>query len=163
MQIIACELPLKWGGDLLVVLLEAENAISDLLLGAEIVRCERLALQDREVDFDLIEPARMDGQVNEDELGPLLCEPVNGALAAMNGAVVDHPEHPFGAAVRVGVHDFGNESIECSNGRLGNDVTEEPSTMDVPSGVVGTGSMAGILMLDPDGAACVSMGSHLEL
>ena len=44
------------------------------------------------VDLDLVEPAGVDGQVDEDQVAPAALEPVDRALAAVVGAVVDDPE-----------------------------------------------------------------------
>ena len=56
-EISACEGPFEGGGDLLVVVLEAENALGDFVLGSEVSGRESFALEDREVDLDLVEPA----------------------------------------------------------------------------------------------------------
>jgi len=44
-------------------------------------------LDDREVDLDLVEPAGVDGQVDEDEILVVALEAVDRALAAVGGAV----------------------------------------------------------------------------
>ena len=49
------ELPIEGLSDLLVVLLEAEDAIGDSFLGVEIVGGEGFPLQHGEVDFDLVD------------------------------------------------------------------------------------------------------------
>ena len=63
------EFSLEWRSDGLIVLLEAEESILDFLKRAEVVGCEGLAFNDGEVDFDLIEPARVDRSVHGDEIG----------------------------------------------------------------------------------------------
>jgi len=61
---------------------------------AEVVRGQDFALDDREVDLDLVEPGSVDGQVNQAQGGPLALEPAGRGLAAVAAAVIDHPEHP---------------------------------------------------------------------
>ena len=61
MEIGAREGPLEGSGGLFVALLEGEEAIFDFVERAEVVGGEDLSLDDREVDFDLVEPARMYG------------------------------------------------------------------------------------------------------
>ena len=58
-QISACELRVKGPGDLLIMFLEAEDTGSDGVLGREVGRNERFALEDGEVDLDLIQPRCM--------------------------------------------------------------------------------------------------------
>ena len=62
------KLPLERARDAFVVALEVQKSLLDRFQAREVVRGERFALDDREVDLDLIEPARVHGQVhNEDE------------------------------------------------------------------------------------------------
>ena len=55
-QILTRELPLERGGGLLVPLLESQDAILHGEERVEIVRRQHLALENREVDLDLIQP-----------------------------------------------------------------------------------------------------------
>ena len=59
-QVPPCELPLEWPRRLLLVLLKSKDSILDLCKGCEVVGCKYLAFQYREIDLDLIQPARMD-------------------------------------------------------------------------------------------------------
>ncbi|HEV8103844.1 MAG TPA: hypothetical protein VGP69_08930 [Gaiellaceae bacterium] len=54
--------------DLLVVSSEVEEALFDGSEVGEVVGLQHLALDDREVDLDLVEPAGVDRQVDEDEV-----------------------------------------------------------------------------------------------
>ena len=96
MEVLAREGPFEGGGDLLVVVLEAEDAPGDFVLGNEMSGGEGFALQDREVDLDLVEPARVRGQMHEGEVVELCLEPVDGALPAMDRAAVDVELPRFG-------------------------------------------------------------------
>jgi hypothetical protein len=49
---------------------------------------EKLALNNGEVDFDLVEPTSMDRRVDQDEIGPFGLQSSRGPLAAMGRAVV---------------------------------------------------------------------------
>ena len=51
-EVAAREGPFEEGGDLLVMVLEAEVAPGDLVLGSEMSEGEGFALQDREADLD---------------------------------------------------------------------------------------------------------------
>jgi hypothetical protein len=74
------ELPLKGPGDLLVMILESEQP--SLYLGevGEVVGSEHLALDDGEVDLDLVEPGGMHRQVDQNQLGEGAPQSVDGGL-----------------------------------------------------------------------------------
>src|SRR5713226_2390232 len=69
-KILAGEGPLERGRRPLVVVLEAEQTVLDLGQRGEVVGRQHLALDDGEVDLDLVEPAGVDRSVDEDEAGP---------------------------------------------------------------------------------------------
>jgi len=98
-EILACELPLERFGCLLVESLEGEEPLLEFVEVGDIAGVEDLALEDGEIDLDLIEPARMDGQMDKVGVGPVLGEAVYGEGPAVTAAVVDDPEHPFGRGV----------------------------------------------------------------
>ena len=50
-------------------------------------------------------------------------------------------------------HHLGDEVIEGDDGDLGDDVAEEPGTVDIPRRDIGADAMAAVLVLDPHGAA----------
>jgi hypothetical protein len=56
-KVPAGELPLEGTSDLLVMVLEAQDAVFELVGGGEVVGRQHLPLEDREVDLDLVEPA----------------------------------------------------------------------------------------------------------
>jgi len=62
----------------------------------EVIRGEDFALDDGEVDRDLIEPGRMDGEMDEDEVRLARPQALGGGLAAMAAAVVHDPEDARG-------------------------------------------------------------------
>ena len=45
-EVVAGEFPTEWGGDILIVGLEGEDAVGDRMAGIEVVGSERLALKD---------------------------------------------------------------------------------------------------------------------
>lgn len=142
------ELPIEGLRDLLVVLLESEDAIGDSFLGVEIVGGEGFPLQHGEVDFDLVEPAGVNGQVDKNQVRPLIPESLNGSLPPMDGAVVDDPEDASGRAIGLSVHHRSYEGIEGLDGRAPHDVAEQTRVMDVPSGLIGACPHAAVLMFN---------------
>jgi hypothetical protein len=57
---VAGEGPVEGSCDLSVVLAEAEQSLGERVEGVEVVRGQRLALDDREVELDLVEPGGVD-------------------------------------------------------------------------------------------------------
>src|SRR5215471_20211655 len=69
-EILSGERPPKWHGGVLIVILKAEQAVLDVGEAGEVVRGQDLALDDREVDLDLIEPTGVDRRVHQHEMRP---------------------------------------------------------------------------------------------
>ena len=78
-------------GDLVVAALEVVECPGELGGALKVVGVKQLALDDRVVDLDLVEPARMDGQVDEDQRGPAALQALDRGLPAVVRAVVDDP------------------------------------------------------------------------
>ena len=72
-EIGAREGPLEGLGGLLIALLEPQQLCSKCGEVGKVVGREHLALDDREVDLDLVEPTGVDRSVDEDEVGPSAC------------------------------------------------------------------------------------------
>src|SRR5438552_3085665 len=85
-EIAAREGPLERLRRVDVVFLETKEPLADGAERGKVIRREDLALDDGEIDLDLIEPACVDGGVDEDELRPLGLQPRDGAVAPMRGA-----------------------------------------------------------------------------
>src|SRR5918996_6213263 len=111
-EVLAGKGPFKRGRRLFVMVLEAEEAILDFGQRGEVVRRQHFALDDGEIDLDLVEPARVDRRVDENEAGPAGAQPRPGALAAVGGSVVDDPEHPARPPGGVLGHDLRDEATE---------------------------------------------------
>jgi len=105
--------------------LEAEDAVGDHRTGVEVGGGEGLPLEDGEVDLDLIEPAGVRGQMDDDEVAPLRLEPLDGPLPSMDGAAIEDPEDTGGGAVGLVLHDRRHEGVEGEDGDLVFDASEE--------------------------------------
>jgi len=71
-------------------------------------------------------------QINQGEVGPRALQPVNRGLAAVGGAVVDHPEHPAGRGVGLAAHDLVDQPSERDDADGGLAAAEQPCLVDVP-------------------------------
>ena len=109
-EVLAGEAPLEGRCDSLPVVLKVEKALGECVEGGEIIGGEDFSLDDREVDFDLVEPAGMNGTVDQDQARILLLEALNGGETAMRRAVVDDPEHAAGVVI-------GGQVMTCSTRR----------------------------------------------
>ena len=72
-EVATGEGPLEGLGRGDVVVLEAKEALTDRVARRRVVRREHLALDDREVDLDLIEPAGVDGVWTSTSFGHRAC------------------------------------------------------------------------------------------
>jgi hypothetical protein len=99
-EFVSGEAPVERLGDLVPVVLEGVEGVGELAEVGEVVRLEQLALDDRVVDLDLVEPAGVDWQVDEDQVAPAGLEPRDRFCAAVGGAVVDDPEDTAGGGAR---------------------------------------------------------------
>ena len=68
-EVISLEPPIEGRSHALVVLLEAQQSILDLREAGEVVGGECLALDDGEVDLDLVEPTGVNRAMNGDQVG----------------------------------------------------------------------------------------------
>ena len=59
-QVLAVVVPLERRSGEVVAVLEAEDAFGEVVQVAEVAGLDRFALQDREVDLDLVEPRGVD-------------------------------------------------------------------------------------------------------
>src|SRR6266508_3093493 len=75
--------PVERSGGEVVVLLEGRQPVHDLGKVVEVVGGDDLALHHGEVDFALVQPARVDGGVDQGGGGPCFGHPVDGCLAAV--------------------------------------------------------------------------------
>ncbi len=98
-EVMAGELPGERLGDSFVVFLKGHEAVGQNPEISKVIGVENLALDYREVDLDLIEPAGVSRKVDEPQVGPGTLQPIDGGLPAVAAAIVHDPEHPIGASV----------------------------------------------------------------
>src|SRR5215475_2547421 len=75
-EVLAGEGPMEGTGGELVVVLKGEQVVFEVIKGAEFIRRKHLALDNGEIDLDLVEPAGMDRGVNQHDGGPRLAQAV---------------------------------------------------------------------------------------
>ena len=87
-EVVSRESPLEGRGHVFVVLLEAQQSILDLLDAGEVIGSKCFALDDGEVDFDLVEPTGVHGAMYGDQVGKGIRQASHAGLPAMRGAVI---------------------------------------------------------------------------
>lgn len=150
-EVVPSESPLEGGGDALVVPLEAKESLLHIVQGEEVVGGENLTLNDREVDFDLVEPTCVDRAVHGHDVGEGRLKALDRGLSAMRGAVVQDPEHAAGIPVRGFGHDLGDEAIERFDARGFFATSKDLGTMDIKGSQVGPGTPTRVLVFDASG------------
>ena len=152
MQVTACEGPLEWLGGILIAALECDQAAFEGREIGEVARREELALNDGEVDLDLVEPAGMDRCVDQNDVWPFGSQSGSGSPAAMGRTVVGDEEHTSSGAVRLLAHDLSDKALERSDAVLAFAAAEQLGAMHVPGGKVGQRAGTHVFVLDIDRA-----------
>src|ERR1700693_5666483 len=93
-KIVTCEFPLEGLGQGLVAGLKCEQALFDGGQRREVVGGKDLALDNGEVDFDLIEPAGMNRTMHGNQSWMFGLEAGHAARPTMRRAIVHDPEDP---------------------------------------------------------------------
>jgi hypothetical protein len=151
-EVLASEGPLKRGGNLFVVLLKSQETLLEFRQRREIIWCEDLALNNGEVNLDLIQPTDVHRSVEWDQGRPLVLKATDALRAAMRGAIVHDPEDPRSRAVGFLTHHLGDQPIKGGDAVFGFATAEEFGMVDVPSSDLDQSAPALVLVLDIRGA-----------
>ena len=117
-KIVTCEFPLEGLCNRFVIALECQQSFLDGGQRGEVVGGKDFALDDGEVDLDLIEPTGMNRTMHDNQSWKLLLESGNAARPAMRGAIVHDPEDPARLVVRRLAHDLVDQSLEGGDAGL---------------------------------------------
>src|SRR5215207_820473 len=147
-EIAAGELPGERLGHLLVASLEGDEAFGQSIEVGEVIWSEKLALNHREVDLDLVEPGSVSRKMDESQVGPLPLQTLHRGISSVGGTIVHHPEDPTRRGVGFLLHHLLDEAAKRLDADLRLATPEEPGAMDVPGGQVGQGSLASVLVFD---------------
>jgi len=152
-EILSGEFPLEGFGDTLIVSLELQDTLSRGLRRSEVVGREDLALQDGEVDLDLVQPAGMDREMDQDEIRPVGMKAIDRPLTAMHGSVVDDQEDPLCRSIELLRHDLFNQAMEGRDRTTGLDAPEKRCLVNIPSRQIGESAQPLVLMFHPHSPA----------
>ncbi len=132
--------------------LKAKKPIFDGFEGPEVIRRENLAVDDREVDLDLVEPTRVHGAVHRYEARVPGRKATDAPVASVRGPIVQDPEHPPGLAVGGLGHHLVDEAIERYDAGGAFAAAEELRAVDVEGGQIRPGTTSGVLVFDRAGS-----------
>src|ERR1035437_1159409 len=149
-QVEPGEPPFEGRGDRAVLLAEGNERGLELGERAPLGGLENLALDEAEVDLDLVQPGRVDRRVDDPDLRPPFAQPGLGPGTAMRAADLDDPEDSPGAGVRLLAHDLVDEPSERRDPVLGLTAAEHLRSMDVPGRQIGKRAAPLVLVLDAD-------------
>jgi len=152
-KIVTREFPLERLCHGLVVSLKGEQALFDRGQRREVVGGKDLALDDGEVDFDLVEPAGMNGTMDRNEARIFRLESGHAARSAMRGAIVHNPEDPASLVVGWLVHDVADQSLERRDAGLAFTAAKHFGAVDVEGRQVGPRAATDVFVLDAHGHA----------
>ena len=130
------ELPVEWLSAYVVPFRESMNAIPHRLQTREVVRCERFALEDGEIDLDLVQPARVNWQRNSVSVSELAAEATGERRWAMRASLIDDPEDPTSRLVWLAGHDLLHKPMEWVDATGLLDATVDLRPMNIKSGEV---------------------------
>ena len=138
--------------------LEGKETLFEIGQRGKIVRCEDLSLDNREIDFDLVEPTGVHRSVDENGIRPFVTQTLDGLLAPMGGTIVHDPKDAASGFVGFLAHDFGDKPVHRGDAALDFASAEDLGAMDIPGCQVGPGAFAEVLMLD----ACRAVGCRRQ-
>ena len=138
--------------------LKGKKTLFEIGQRTEIVGREDFSLDNREIDFDLVEPTGVDRGVDEDRIRPLVAQTLDGFLTSMSGTVVHNPKDMASGFIRLLAHDLADEPVYRSDAALDFATTEDLGAMDIPGRQIGPGTSAEVLVLD----ACRAVGRRRQ-
>ena len=94
--------PLEWGSRLLIALLKIHEALLKVGERGKIVRSEYLSLNDGEIDFNLVDPAGVNGSVHKKSVGPSGSNAFHGFLTTVSRTVIHDPKNTLRGFVGLG-------------------------------------------------------------
>ena len=93
------------------MLLKAQKPFFEGLQGKEVVRGKNFALDNGEIDLDLVQPTRMDGSVDGDDSR----KPADAAGSPVSRSIVQNPEDSSGFFIGSLGHDLIDQAAKRSN------------------------------------------------
>ena len=130
-QVVTSKFPLKRLSNGGVMLLKAQKPFFEGLQGKEVVRGKNFALDNGEIDLDLVQPTRMDGSVDGDDSRIFALKPADAAGSPVSRSIVQNPEDSSGFFIGSLGHDLIDQAAKRSNPIFSFTATEELGPMHI--------------------------------
>ena len=149
---MTCELTFERAGSPLPVVLKIQEALGHSVQISEVIGREHFSLDNREVNFDLVEPTSVNRRMHEGQVRIAVAETLSSLDSSVRRAVVDDPEDATGVVVGRSCHDLFNQPIERGNAILGFTAPEDSSVMHIQCRDIAPSTATKVLVLDPNGS-----------
>ena len=147
-KIMACESPFERLRGSLITGLESHLGPPERAEVWKIAGREQLALDNGEVDLDLVQPTGMDRCMNQNNIGSFGFEPVSSPPATMGRAIIGDQEHTVSGTIRLLAHDLSDKAFKRGNAGLALTAPKQLGAMDIPRGEIGECAASCIFVLD---------------
>ena len=151
-EVLTGELPFEGPRSGLPVILKIQKTFGDGIEIGKVIGCQNLPLDNREVDFDLVEPTGMDGGMHERQAGVKITKAFGGSVATMRRAVIHDPEDTTGVAIGWQCHHLFDQPVKGGDAVLTFAAAKDAGPVDIQGGDIGPGPTAGVLVLDVHGS-----------
>src|SRR5215472_520139 len=141
--------PFERSNEGFVVPLKRQQPVLNGGQGPKVVRGDDLALDDGEIDLDLIEPAGVHRAKNQHEIGVPALQPFDRAWTAMRGSVVDNPENAVGLAIGRDAPDLPHTPAERLDAGLALAAAKQARPVYIPRREIRPRALAFVLVLNP--------------
>ena len=152
MEVAACECPPERFGGALIAALEGHHLPPQIGQVRKVGRGQQLALNNREVDLDLVEPAGVNRRMDQYDIRPSGAKPPGSAPTAVTGAVIGDQEYAASRSIGLLGHDLAYEAVECCDAGLALAAPEQLGAMHVPRGKTGQSTGADVFVFHVDRA-----------
>jgi len=146
-QVVFRVFPFEGLGDLVVQSLKSEYAGLQRFQVREVVGREDLALQHREEEFNLIEPACVYGGMDLNGVGIPLGKPADRGLPLMRGTIIRNPEDSPCRAIGLLLHDQIHKLVERFDSSFLYADPEELGPVDIPGRKISQGTFSFVFKL----------------
>ena len=145
-QVVTSKFPLKRLSNGGVMLLKAQKPFFEGLQGKEVVRGKNFALDNGEIDLDLVQPTRMDGSVDGDDSRIFALKPADAAGSPVSRSIVQNPEDSSGFFIGSLGHDLIDQAAKRSNPIFSFTATEELGPMHIQCCQISPSAAARVFM-----------------
>jgi hypothetical protein len=128
------------------MLLKAQKPFFEGLQGKEVVRGKNFALDNGEIDLDLVQPTRMDGSVDGDDSRIFALKPADAAGSPVSRSIVQNPEDSSGFFIGSLGHDLIDQAAKRSNPIFSFTATEELGPMHIQCCQISPSAAARVFM-----------------